>query len=276
MNTLDDTIYILLAAYFCGEELKPGEKEKLEQWKNSSSRNRATFRYYQDLFEKRHTLGQWDKIQFTAEMADRIFSTRAIRYRRMRTILKYAAVICLPLLVTFFLLYRQTPEETIAGIAPTDRQDIAPGKQKARLLLGNGEIFSLADSSMTIQAHENIQVENGGVLQYAVNEELSEAKAVYHTLIVERGGEFQLVLADGTKVWLNSDSELTYPDVFNEKTRQVYLKGEAYFEVAHSERQPFLVKAGDYSIRVLGTAFNVSSYAEEKEVVTTQIGRAHV
>lgn len=122
---------------------------------------------------------------------------------------------------------------------------------------------------MAIASHKNIQVDSGGVLRYAENNRPEKRKTVYHTLRVERGAEFQLILPDGTKVWLNSDSELKYPNVFDGSTRSVYLKGEAYFEVKHSDAQPFIVNAGEYAIRVLGTAFNVSSYEQDKEIVTT-------
>ena len=91
----------------------------------------------------------------------------------------------------------------------------------------------------------------------------------YHKITIPRGGEYILRLADGTRVWLNSETELEYPVVFTEKQRQVFLKGEAYFEVEKDARHPFVVKADPVEVEVLGTHFNVDAYPGDAEVKTT-------
>jgi len=110
-----------------------------------------------------------------------------------------------------------------------------------------------------------------GVLQYkdSVNDKSVESKT--NTLRVPRGGEYQLVLADGTKVWLNSDSELSYPVPFVGKERKVTLMGEAYFEVAHNKDVPFIVVTGNQEVEVLGTKFNISSYENDANIITTLV-----
>lgn len=94
---------------------------------------------------------------------------------------------------------------------------------------------------------------------------------IYNRITVPRGGDYSLVLADGTKVWLNADSEFKYPVNFTAKQRQVFLSGEAYFEVAHDKNAPFIVKTQSTQIRVLGTHFNVSAYKEQAFTTTTLV-----
>lgn len=270
MNSEAEPIYTLIAAYLCGEKLTTAEEEELRQWKNASEHNLQLYNYYRNLFERRNTLSQWENVTLpSAEVYARIFSNRTKKRKAIWKMLKYAAVVIPVLCISTWLFYRQSIHIPPTAVQTTGLQDIAPGKQKAHLTLENGETLSLTDSGMAIASHKNIQVDSGGVLRYAENNRPEKRKTVYHTLRVERGAEFQLILPDGTKVWLNSDSELKYPNVFDGSTRSVYLKGEAYFEVKHSDAQPFIVNAGEYAIRVLGTAFNVSSYEQDKEIVTT-------
>lgn len=273
MDTFSEYIFTLLAAHLCGEELTPEEQEELERWKSASAENQRLYHHYQHFFEARDRLAQWEAVRLPSEDAvAHIFSTPSPGRRRLLTVCKYAAVIVPILVISTWLLFRQGTDRGPITVARQEvRQDILPGKQKAQLLLETGETVVLSDSSMNIRSHQNIQVGNGGVLQYAANKQQAKQKAAMHTLVVDRGAEFQLVLPDGTKVWLNSDSELKYPDVFSEDTRQVYLRGEAYFEVTHSEQQPFIVHAGECAVQVLGTAFDVASYEEEKDIVTTLV-----
>jgi transmembrane sensor len=97
------------------------------------------------------------------------------------------------------------------------------------------------------------------------------AGSQYNTLSTPRGGQYQVVLPDGTKAWLNSASSLKYPTVFDGKTRNVELRGEAYFEVAKNSRSPFTVNTSDMQVVVLGTAFNLMAYADEGAVRTTLV-----
>ena len=93
----------------------------------------------------------------------------------------------------------------------------------------------------------------------------------YNQLDIPRKGEYRLVLADGTRVWLNSESSLKYPVAFQGNERKVYLEGEAYFEVSKDEHKPFTVVTGESSIRVLGTSFNVRAYADEAQLCATLV-----
>ena len=102
------------------------------------------------------------------------------------------------------------------------------------------------------------------------SDSVTSVNVQYNTLTLPRGTEYNIVLADGTKVYLNADSEIRYPVTFVDNKREVELKGEAYFVVAKNEQQPFLVRVNDQiSVRVLGTSFNVTAYPDQKRIVTT-------
>ncbi|MFR1240329.1 MAG: FecR family protein [Butyricimonas faecihominis] len=94
---------------------------------------------------------------------------------------------------------------------------------------------------------------------------------IYNKLSVPRGGEYRIELEDGTKVWINSASRLRYPVVFSDDTREVYLEGEAYFEVQRDEARPFIVHSGEQKVTVLGTSFGISCYASEANDYTTLV-----
>ena len=151
-------------------------------------------------------------------------------------------------------------------------QTIQPGSKKAVLTLADGSVWHIGDSAMLISTAQNhIRIDSSGMLLQAGKEEKPESTDTYHLLSIPRGGEFTMTLADGTRVWLNSESELHFPLQFGGKQRKVQLTGEAYFEVAKDAAHPFVVEVCDSKIQVLGTGFNVRSYSEEGQIVTTLV-----
>lgn len=155
-------------------------------------------------------------------------------------------------------------------------QEIVPGGMKARLILATGGKcgFGHVDiGNCKYLGGWRHDPEKRGVLTYenARKEEVRPMEVMYNTLEVPRGGEYDLVLEDGTRVWLNADSRLKYPVVFPGSERRVMLEGEAYFEVARDTNRPFLVETGVQSLRVLGTAFNVCAYPDEPDIYTTLV-----
>ena len=111
-------------------------------------------------------------------------------------------------------------------------------------------------------------VDSLDILKYKSNEQSTKE---YNTISIPRGGEYQLVLADGTKVWLNSETTLTYPVNFTGNTREVMLTGEAFFDVSTNAHVPFIVKTKDAAVKVYGTQFNVMAYQDDKMHETTLV-----
>jgi len=157
---------------------------------------------------------------------------------------------------------------------PLAKQEIIPGARKAVLLLEDGRKFELNDSlPVKIETGNGvIQVDAKGVVLGADAEGEEKSEDGYNTLFIPRGGEYHLTLSDGTLVWLNSESELYFPMQFKGDSRQVYLKGEAYFDVKSNPRKSFIVKTSAGDVRVLGTAFNVMIYDTTRLVATLERG----
>lgn len=136
------------------------------------------------------------------------------------------------------------------------------------LLIGESKKIDLLDSLTLVQQGAVVENKAGRGLSYRSEPVQKAEEPVVNTLVVPKGCEYYVELADGTKVWLNAASELSYPVSFNAVERDVELRGEAYFEVTKSE-VPFVVKTGNMDVRVLGTAFNVMAYADESDVEVT-------
>lgn len=150
------------------------------------------------------------------------------------------------------------------------KADVAPGKEGAVLTLADGStvvLDELENGLVAAQAGANVMLENGQ-LAYTVGEQATK-QIGWNTLATPRGRQFSVVLPDGTGVWLNAASSITYPTVFAGKERKILMTGEAYFEVMENKQMPFHVSVGDMDIEVLGTHFNVNAYSDENISRTT-------
>ncbi|TKC60221.1 FecR family protein [Pedobacter hiemivivus] len=161
------------------------------------------------------------------------------------------------------------------GLAPKlAKHDIAPGGNKATLTLANGEVINLTEAKtgdLGEQAGIQITKTADGQLIYTIEDSQNAAgSSLYNTIETPKGGQYQILLPDGSKVWLNAASSLRYPanlTAMNE--RRVELKGEAYFEVKKANRKPFIVATDKQEVEVLGTHFNVKSYPDDNSTKTT-------
>lgn len=166
----------------------------------------------------------------------------------------------------------QRTEKTPVIQASIVKHDAEPGGTKATLTLADGSTISLTDAGngeLAEQAGVKITKSAQGQLIYTLTDQSAKALA-YNTITTPKGGEYQVNLPDGTKVWLNAASSIKFPTTFvNAGNRKVELKGEAYFEVAKSKDQPFLVSTSRQEIVVLGTHFNINAYEDESETMTT-------
>jgi transmembrane sensor len=171
---------------------------------------------------------------------------------------------------SYFLLYQKNGASTNI----VAKNDVAPGKNKATLTFANGKKLALGNANTGQLAHEAgviISKTKNGELIYTAGavDNKAGSPGPFNMLETSRGEQYQLILPDGTHVWLNAASSLKYPVVFGGKERLVELKGEAYFEVFHNKAKPFRVKTEQQVVEVLGTHFNVDAYSDEKATATT-------
>lgn len=273
MNRINNYIRISqLIAKEVNYNLKEEEEQELNDWLNDRSENRQLY----DRIRSRENFLEWDQKMHQVnveegwnrfdEMVNPKWGTVV-----MQTIFRYAAVVMIPLFLggVGYLLYNDVINLTGAEQVVKKEQS----KLKARLILADGKEIDLEDvRASAMQEKDGTQIEKSErILKYQERKEAKELKTLLNTVEIPRGGEYQLYLADGTKVYLNSMSSLTFPVQFTGKTREVQLSGEAYFEVTKDVAHPFVVNVLSSKIEVLGTSFNVKSYKEEKEIVTTLV-----
>ena len=176
-----------------------------------------------------------------------------------------AAMLAVPLAVAaWWGLHRETGKEPLV-VAEAPRHEVM-------LRLANGEtvqVRSLQDSVGLREGSARIWVDTSSFMAYRPMQEMQPDTLVYNVLSVPRSCEYRLRLADGTMVWLNSDSELRYPVNFAGRERRVFLKGEAYFDVARNTDMPFRVEAGEMEVEALGTEFNMNVYGDDGCLRTT-------
>ena len=194
--------------------------------------------------------------------------------KERRKNIRYAAaaiIICM-LSVSLYFLFKPQPARQISKTEniKTPANDVAPGGNKAILTLANGTsiiLDSAANGTLTTQGNSKILKLNGMLSYNTLKNKSSEV--LYNTISTPRGGQYELMLSDGSKVWLNAASSLRFPASFVGKERKVELLGEAYFEVAKNAAMPFKVKVHGMEVEVLGTHFNINSYDNESMIRTT-------
>lgn len=240
------------------------ERARVEGWMQADPRRRRFVEqagwYYQN-----------DVPLVTGERIDRAWGQfiRIQHSRRRRKLFVAASGVAASflLLVGIWWLWKQEPVPALTDTSPVE---IAAGTQRASLIMSNGTRVELqADGQLrTITDRDVDMLVDSSSLSYENN--AITADTLFHTIEVPAGGEFHLTLSDGTKVWLNAKSSLTYPLTFHGNERRVRLEGEGYFEVMPGDKR-FIVESRDVNIRVLGTAFNINVYEDEPVVRTTLV-----
>jgi transmembrane sensor len=184
----------------------------------------------------------------------------------------YYAAAALLLVGSLYFRYRPAPERNMHLAQATARKDFNPGTDKATLILSDGSTMELGTQVKPRQFNEEAEsliLNKPGKLIYKSRQyKSSSSETAYNQINTPKGGQYKLVLSDGTQVWLNAASSLRFPVHFGTTQRQVELSGEAYFEVAKTH-VPFLVKTRRQEIKVLGTHFDVNSYTDEMGTKTT-------
>jgi len=235
----------------------------------------------QAIVENWLTFGEARKFDLTAQELDEDLKDLQGRVARINIAKRVnlwprmaAAAILFSLSIGFYFYPKFKNNNDVPLIAA--HKDIAAGKNKAILTLANGAKISITDAlngELVKESGVVISKTANGQLVYKVTDKMatsgSRAKG-YNTIETPRGGQYQIVLPDGTKVWLNALSTIKFSERFtNVPERRVELEGEAYFEVSKDKKRPFIVRTDKQEIEVLGTHFNINSYADEHKSVTT-------
>ncbi len=256
------------------------ESVRLDQWIKEKPEHEAFFKKLltdDELFEDALVwvnLNQSDHAVWLEDMKSdtlqkiRNAEAKPIRYKK-RTWLYYAAAIVLMLGIGYSFYHYRTPDFTEID---AELSSVLPGSNKAELKLSDGRTINLRSDKDGIVIDQDLEYSDGTPLLAVDKKDLSKIMA---TINVPKGGKYQIVLPDGSKVWLNSMSKLEYPLAFEPNRRTVKLEGEGYFEVAklnkNNKRVPFEVISSAQTIEVTGTQFNVSAYPDEAQTISTLV-----
>lgn len=261
-------------------DLTETEQELLEQWVSQSTRNRVFFASVTDEEQLRQQLlafydeeAEDNENIILSKIRQQInMDTSEAPVRRISPLRRWAWAAASVLLATaiggYMWLNRDARPDTIA----TTPAEILPGRSGAVLTLADGSHVVLDSMGNGVIGNQNgtqLLLKNG---QLAYNAGEESATIAYNNLSTPKGRQFQLILPDGTKVWMNAASSLRYPTTFSGSSREVEVKGEVYFEVAGNAQQPFIIDVDNRArIQVLGTRFNVNAYANEAAIKTTLV-----
>ncbi|SFD01116.1 FecR family protein [Chitinophaga sp. CF118] len=266
------------------------EEIQLNHWLGEKKTNNKLFREIVDqetmiLFTTRFKELEEGKAEVFQHICDQIDRPRSrfiwlLSSGKFRYIAAAISILFISMAAFYLINQNSTPDYSIE----VRNKDLAPGRNTATLLLADGSVITLDSAENGVLAQQgNAKVIklDSGQLVYEKGHNSSDAAAAYNTISTPRGGQYQLQLPDGSKVWLNAASSLRFPTVFNDKERKVELAGEAYFEVAQvsvkaGKKIPFMVdilpspgEASVGQVKVLGTHFNIMAYADEGDIRTT-------
>lgn len=265
MKMGSETIYQIILSILA-DEATDEEHRIFTEWLNASEANRDEYARLKRLY------------QITSHSAkERIFDTeQAWQQVRKQTINKtkalriplwtrYAAMVAIIVSIGI-LFFSKSPQAPL--ISQINMEDF----DQPTLLLDNGEKIALTEESFSMEEkHVVIKNDAKNKLVYESQKDTGVITIKNNHLVIPKGKTYQLLLSDGTRIWLNSETELIYPTQFAENKREVTLIGEAFFEVSKNKEKPFIVHANGMDVKVLGTSFNVSCYTTDKTFSTTLI-----
>ena len=245
----------------------------LQKWLEESEQHFLLFHAYRQDWIQAGCVQRYQTEEAWKKVERRLFHRMPVKHLFLWTrIAGYAALVVLMIAVGYVFMRRDQDKNRAYVV----EGNIEPGGKKAILVLGSDEKVVLGDEAEETLLAGNMTVKKEGNTLVYDRQKNGEGEEEYNRLITPRGGEYAVVLADGTKVWVNAESELRYPVQFSGTERKVYLKGEAYFAVTKQVGKPFVVCVGDSRITVLGTEFNVRNYQDEVVATTLVKGAVRI
>lgn len=267
MCHIPEQIFELIVLHL-NQEQTPEEEKELTAWLAEDPQHQQEWERYFQLHSSVKLLDQ----PFITDVEKALLQVKASRFSRQlwRKAMGWAAVFVLPLCLGLWLVLRTVPVEENHLLSRVAH----PGEGKAVLKMGDQRPILLdgeRDTLIVMQNGMKIKADTSNMLSYWVDSTVYSMPQEENQLVVPRGGEYRITLEDGTRIWLNAASVLTFPPVFSETERKVRLEGEAFFEVAPDTTRPFIVHTSQMDVKVLGTSFNVSAYKDEEVVHTTLV-----
>ena len=246
------------------------QEKELDEWRSVSPRHEELFQRMLSSEHVEKSISRFVKTEEEEERGWRQLQQKARSGRSVRKIkwFPYAAAIVLILSVGGVLYFSGDKEQT--EILPIAKNEVQVPGSRAVLILPDGRKVDLENEVLRsdLAQSDSLLLVSARSLKYR-DIDSPDATEIFHTLEIPRGGEYLLTLSDGTMIYLNSESTLSFPVKFQGKERKVYLTGEAYFKVAKNTEHPFVVTAGELEVLVTGTTFGVRAYKDEKDIQTT-------
>ncbi|MGE8380674.1 MAG: FecR family protein [Sphingobacterium sp.] len=253
-GTITEDELLLLEDWYASFEANPDLIDNLSSEERAVRKKQLQEKIFDQISTETSSTAEMPKKRFSLNLGNRLWQA--------------AASLVLLCTVSFYIFQKQAAQ--LPSSAEKQSSTISPGTDQAILTLGNGEKILLDDSKngeLSTEGNIRINKLKSGNLVYTASKKVS--KVLSNTLSTPRGGRYQLTLADGTQVWLNAQSSITYPSAFQGSAREVTITGEVYFEVAHNAKMPFRVRSENQLIEVLGTHFNVNTYNVKSSAKTT-------
>jgi len=262
-----DRISLLICKQLTGS-ITPEEQTELDEWRKSSTYNEAVYQRltdYDKLLVEHHRARLFDYRRPLAATEQRL-GLNQVEQQRRPSWWRYAAAAAVALLLLaggYVAINNISQPDMGELIAEADENAPHPGTTVATLTMADGKQVELGSNDafntrvIASARHESRGSKSGSRKQ--------------QVLTTPRGGEFRIVLEDGSEVWLNAQSRLIYPETFDREERRVELEGEAYFKVKKDAAKPFIVVSGQQQVRVYGTEFNVTAYSDEGIIYTTLV-----
>lgn len=273
MYKINYRIIKLIQHHFSGK-LSSEENSELQTWLTNSPHHQEMFDaiYQGKELEKRELI--WKQIKKEKALIQFEKKIGIQNKKIVCRVAKYAAILIFPILIIFLFGQKFNNEKKVII---NESAIIQPGSMQATLILDNGKGISLDNlkkEELTIH-QPGVQIQNTSKGLKYIDTTNKSSKKVFNHLKTPRGGEYNVTLSDGTKVYLNAASDLKYPIVFDNKSREVYLSGEAYFDVTKDTQRPFYVIVNAVKIEVYGTSFNINTHYDgriQTVLVSGQIG----